>query len=130
MAFLAASNSLLRAKSNELLVIGIGTRTGKRSVVREVFVREGSKGSVGLPVSVQAQVRGHIEEEQDAELLHVHDRRVLLAHVEATVNANVNGGRRRVRFHLVENYQMHEYVLPPWEALRPLVEPLLRSVEG
>jgi hypothetical protein len=152
LAFLAASHSLLRAKDNELLVVGLGSCKGRRSVVREVFVREGSKGAVGLPVSVQAQIRGHIEEEPAAELLHVHnhpdgllrdiknlllgdapipssgDRKVLVSHVEATLAANTEGGQRRVRFHLVENDQMHEYVLPPWQILRPHVDQLLHSL--
>jgi hypothetical protein len=152
LPFLAASHSLLRARGNELLVIGLGTWKGRRSVVREVFVREGAKGSVGLPVSVQAQVRGHIEDMTDAEFLHVHnhpdglardiknmllgnapvpstsDRHVLLAHVEAAFQANTKGGQRRARFHLIENDRIHEYVLPPWHVLRPHVEQLLRAL--
>jgi hypothetical protein len=151
LPFLAAAHTLLRSKPNELVVVGIGTWKGNRSFIREVFVREGHKASVGLPVSVQATMKGHIEEMQDAELLHVHnhpqgehrdrknamvgrsptpsiaDRRVLVDHIQVVAEANEGGGCRRVRFHLVENDLIHEYVLPPWEILRPYVEELFRS---
>jgi hypothetical protein len=152
VAFLAAAHSLVRAKTKEHVVIGLGAWTGTRSVVREVFVREGSEGEVKLPDSVKAEVHGYLLEHGDAEVLHVHnhppglkraiknaligeapipstsDRRVLLAHMSAATEANTLGGRRSVRFHLVENEYIHEYTLPPWEQLRPFVEEALRSM--
>ncbi len=152
LPFLAASRSFLRGKENEFVVVGLGTWAGKRSVVREVFVREGSKGSAGLPASVQSEIGGHLEEGERAEVLHVHnhpaglhrdiknmlvgnapvpstdDRDVLAAHLEAALKANTKGGNRRALFYLVENGLVHEYELPPWNALRPIVTEVLKAL--
>jgi hypothetical protein len=133
-------------------VIGLGAWSGQRSTVREVSAWEGRTATARLPDSVGAEAAGYLREGERAELLHVHnhpsgllrdiknllvgeapvpstvDRDELLRHVEATVEANADGGARRVRFYLVENSQVHEYTLPPWSVLRPLVGTLIERL--
>jgi len=57
------------------------------------------------------------------------DRRELFKHIQAVAEANADGGARRVRFYLVENNQVHEYKLPPWPVLRPVVGELLEMLQ-
>jgi hypothetical protein len=153
-AFLAAAQSFLRSRDREFAVVGIGTWTESRSTVREVFVRQGGTFSVRLPESVSSEIRGHIEVKDSAEVLYVHnhaeglhreiknaivgrapvpstgDRDLLLQYAEAAFNANTDGGRRRVRFYLVENDLVHEFTLPPWQVLRSTVLPFFEHLFG
>lgn len=149
LPFLAATRSFLASKKNEWIVVGLGTWQAHRSTVRETFAWEGRGSMVRLPDSVDAEAAGHLRDGARAEILHVHnhpagvwrdiknflvgdapipsagDRQNLLQHIQAAAEANAEGGARRARFYLVENGQLHEYTLPPWPVLRPLVNELL-----
>lgn len=153
-AFLAAAHLLLAEKPEEWLVVGLGT-VARRSFVKEVFVRRGRIGSVGLPTSVQAQIRGHIEATPNAEVLHVHnhpngiaralknlvlgeapmtsdgDREAQQAHAAvAREAASATTTRRKVRFFVAENGQLHRYWLPSTGPLRDEADRVFRSLLG
>ncbi len=153
-AFLAAAHQLLVERPEEWAVVGLGT-VARRSFVKEVFVRKGRVGSVGLPVSVQAQIRGHIEATPNAEVIHIHnhpdgieraiknlvlgeapvtsdgDREAQQAHeAVAKTAAAISMTRRKVRFFVVENGQLHRYWLPSTGPLRDEADRLFRSLLG
>lgn len=153
-AFLAAAHHLLVDQHEEWAVVGLGT-VASRSFVKEVIVRRGRVGSVGLPVSVQAQIRGHLEATPNAEVIHVHnhpdgieraiknlvlgeapitsddDRDVQQAHeVVAKTAASTAMSRRKVRFFVVENGRLHRYWLPSRGALRDEADRLVRGLLG
>lgn len=153
-AFLAAAHRLLVEQPEEWAVVGLGT-VASRSFVKEVFVRRGRLGSVGVPVSVQAQIRGHIESTPNAEVIHVHnhpdgiartiknlvlgdapitsddDRNVQQVHeAVAKTAALATMGRRKVRFLVVENGQLHRYWLPSKGPLREEAESVVRRLLG
>lgn len=123
--------------------------------MREVFVRQGGVSSVGLPTSVQAQIRGHIEATDGAEVIHVHnhpdglartiknlvlgegpitsdaDREVQQAHeAVAKMAASNTLGRRKIRFYVVENGLLHRYWLPSNGPMRIEAERLFRGLLG
>jgi hypothetical protein len=142
LPFLAACRSFLRKKHNEWIILGLGMSTGSRASLAEVFVAEGGANSAALPVSVQAAVRGHIEQHPKSLVLHVHnhpsgimrdiknlflgegplpstaDRTALYDHRLVASEANLEGGLRCTRFYLVENGIVHEYKLPPWSEIQ------------
>jgi hypothetical protein len=153
-AFLAATRRFLASQPEEWAVVGLGTVAG-RSFVKEVFVRRGQVGRVGLPDSVQAQIRGHIEATPNAEVFHVHnhpggilrelknltlgdapitsdgDRDAQQAYEAVAVEAaSRTKARRSVRFLVVENRQLHEYRLPSKGPLREASDRFIRSLLG
>lgn len=71
-AFLAAARQLLRDQPVEWMIVGMGT-TAKRSYVKKAFVQRGTMSSVRLSVSVQAGIRGHLEETPGAEIINIHN---------------------------------------------------------
>lgn len=153
--FLAACVELLGPKVEEWVVIGIGTCKSNRSVVREVFARRGGKSSVGIPVSVQAEMRGHLESQNAAEILHVHnhpdglerliknallggdpltsdaDRDAHRAHLEVAEDAaRKTLSPRSVRFFLIENREIHQYWIPTDASMRVRLEALFFEMLG
>lgn len=73
-ALILAANLISRDDSAEWAIVGLGTgtKTG-RSFVKEVFATRGKSGSVSLPVSVRARIRGHLEEAEGGEFIHIHN---------------------------------------------------------
>lgn len=153
-AFLAAARRFLASQPEEWAIVGLGTIAG-RSFVKEVFVRQGQLDRVGLPDSVQARIRGHIEATPNAEVLHVHnhpggvlrrlknltlgqapitsdgDRDVQQAYeAVAKAAASKTKARRSVRFLVVENRQLHEYRLPAKGPLREVSDRFIRGLLG
>lgn len=153
-AFLAATRLLLREQPIEWVVVGMGS-TNKRSYIKQAFVRQGTVNSVGLPVSVQAQIRAHVEMTPGAEIINIHnhpnglprdiknlllgkapitsdsDRRAQQAHAEiAQAAAKKTLSPRTVRFYVVENSQIHQYWLPTQSPLRDDLDCFLRIVLG
>lgn len=152
LPFLAAARSFLRKKENEWVVIGLGVWRGHRSTVHEVSAWEGHTSTATLPDSASTEAAGHLGAGERSELLHVHnhpsglrrtiknllvgeapvpssaDRIERFRHAEFVAEANARGGVRRARFYLVENGQVHEYTLPPWPVLRPVVAELLKTL--
>ena len=151
-AFLASALAFLRGKPEEWAIVGLGT-VARRSYVREVFVRRGKPTSVGLPVSVQAEIRGHLEAVDGAEIIHVHnhpggaardiknivlgmrpvtsdaDREVERTHTAvAEEAASKTLTRRKVRFFVVENGEIHRYWLPTTGPLRQEAERILEKL--
>lgn len=69
-----AATSLCENDDVEWAVVGLGTGSdGGRSFIRQVYARRGRQGSVSLPVSLLAEIRGHLEAVEGGELVHIHN---------------------------------------------------------
>lgn len=153
-AFLSAARQLLRDQPVEWMIVGLGT-SAKRSYVKEAFVQQGTSSSVRLPVSVQAQIKGHLEDVPGAEIINIHnhpdglprelknfllgdapitsdgDRRAQQAHDEVARTAAAKTlSNRTVRFYVVENGQLHEYWLPTQGRLRDPFDEFFQILAG
>ena len=151
---MASALRFLAEKPEEWALVGLGT-VARRSYVREVFVRRGKAGSVGIPVSVQAQIRGHLEVTPAAEIIHIHNhpnavarelKNLLLGESPVTSDgdreveqaqaavakeaASKTLSQRNVRFFVVENGLLHRYWLPSKGPLRDDAERFFTALFG
>lgn len=73
-ALIWAARRLSQDDHVEWAVIGLGTGSERgRSFIKQVYAKRGKEGSVSLPVSLLAEIRGHLESEDGAEFVHIHN---------------------------------------------------------
>lgn len=137
-ALISAAQIVTASADVEWAVVGLGTGTERgRSFVRQIYAKRGKESSVTLPTSLLSEIRGHLEAEEGAEFVHIHnhptnarrliknvlvgenplaswaDRRFHLEYELFLQQVNRDAIRpRQVRCFLIENGAVRRYKLP------------------